>query len=498
MLSGPVFRIDLTGWLIPIGILYFTRSSHPLKGYLWAVLFMMIISVIGGLFTSPLPIVAIIISAPIAAFPEMVPYLIDRFMHRRLSPLLASILFPAVAVSLEYMMSTIFSSIGILASTQTHFVEMIQWASVAGVYGISFIMYWTASTLVGWMLSEEDSPLNYKPWLITILMILLFGAIRINTTSEIKDTVKVAGIAVEEFSIWEAVYQNVYGEEIEINVHNANSPEMGKILAAIPEYLKDPENEKYEQTNLALKDFGDQLLSLSANEADAGSRIIVWSETNLPILQKDESGFILKAQELAVEKEVFLSISMGVFLPYNESGPMYENKAILISPEGKVLDNYEKAKPVPFMDSSLPGDGIIAKVETDYGILTQAICYDADFPPLMAQASGADILLLPANDWLGISPYHGDNSVFRAVENGVSIVRPTGSGQSVIFDPYGRALSRVEAFDKEVRIINAYVPINGCSTIFSFIGNLIVWISMMCTAVLITMVIINYFKSRSS
>ena len=496
LLSGPVFRIDILGWVIPIGILYFTRKSHPVKGYLWAVLFFMIVSVIGGLVTSPLPFIGIVISAPIAAIPEMLPYLIDRLLYKKIKPLFATLLFPVVAVSMEYLLTSIFSSIGLLASTQTHFIEFIQLASITGVYGISFIMYWTASNIVTFIEGEEEHKISLKPWLIVLLTILIFGAIRINVVQEVKDTVKVSGITVEEYDIWEALYKDVYGEEIVIDVHNANSPEMGKIVATIPEYIKDPENEKYNTTNLVLEAFAERFLELSRREADAGSKIIVWSETNLPIMKKNESAFISRAQVLAREKEVYLAIAMGVFLPFQEGGPMYENKVVLISPDGRIVDNFEKAKPVPFMDSSLPGDGILAKVETEYGVLTQAICYDADFPDLMAQASGADILLLPANDWLGISPFHGDNSVFRAIENGVSIIRPTGSGQSVIFNPYGKALSRVNAYDKEVRIISAYVPVSGCTTIFSFIGNLIPWMCMSLTILFLGMIIFKSLKKQ--
>ena len=103
----------------------------------------------------------------------------------------------------------------------------------------------------------------------------------------------------------------------------------------------------------------------------------------------------------------------------------------------------------------------------------------------MSQSADADILILPANDWLGISPYHGDNAAYRAIENGVSVIRPTGSGQSVIIDAYGYVLSRTDAYTHEVRIVNAYVPKKGVTTVYSFIGNAIVWLSMISVIIFI-------------
>ena len=164
---------------------------------------------------------------------------------------------------------------------------------------------------------------------------------------------------------------------------------------------------------------------------------------------------------------------------------MYENTSYLITPDGEIADSYEKAKPVPMMDSSLPGDGIIESINTPFGTINMAICYDADFPDLMDQSGKGDILLLPSNDWLGISPYHGNNASFRAIENGVSVVRPTGSGQSVVFDTHGKALSRVDAYEEEVRIINAYVPKKGVTTIYNLIGNTFIYLTILLGIVIL-------------
>ena len=476
LLSGPVLQIGIAGWFIPIGILYFTRSSRPLRGYLWAVLFMMVVYFFGSILTSPLPWLAVLISAPIAAFPEMLPYLFDRILYRRVHPVLAVFILPVVGLSSEFLLSKAFSTIGLLAATQTQFVEFTQIASIFGVWGISFMIYWMASTLVPVLQNQWNA--GWRTYAVVFSVLLLFGFIRTRGVEEVQETVKVSGITIEEYRIWEAIYKDVTGEEIEIDIEFVSSPEMVKVLNAFPEVLKDARGEKFVSTRIAVNEFADLFLRLTKSEAENGSKIIVWSETNLPVFKEDEAEFLERVKSLAQQEKVIISAAMAVLLPFQEGGPMYENKSVLFTPEGEMADMFHKAKPVPFLDSSLPGSGILNHVETDYGTITQAICYDADFPALMRQASGADILLLPSNDWLGISPYHGDNSSYRAIENGVSIVRPTGSGQSVVFDPYGNALTRLDGYDQEVRIINAYVPVQGVFTVYSVIGDILVWLSL--------------------
>ena len=53
------------------------------------------------------------------------------------------------------------------------------------------------------------------------------------------------------------------------------------------------------------------------------------------------------------------------------------------------------------------------------------ICFDADFPALVRQVgqAGADILLVPANDWQPVHILHAPVAELRAIENGVALAR---------------------------------------------------------------------------
>ena len=90
----------------------------------------------------------------------------------------------------------------------------------------------------------------------------------------------------------------------------------------------------------------------------------------------------------------------------------------------------------------VPGDGKVPTVQTPYGRLSTVICFDADFPGTIRQAgqAGADMLLVPGNDWRAIDPYHTQMATFRAIENGFSLVRQASNGLAMTVDYEGNVL----------------------------------------------------------
>src|SRR5262249_42459904 len=106
-----------------------------------------------------------------------------------------------------------------------------------------------------------------------------------------------------------------------------------------------------------------------------------------------------------------------------------------------------------------------------------AICFDADFPQFMRQAGqgDADLLIVPANDGKSFRTLHAQMAVFRAIENGVSIVRPAASGVSSAIDPWGRGLAVADYFAPGDRTLTAQVAVAGIRTLYARIGDLFAW-----------------------
>ena len=124
------------------------------------------------------------------------------------------------------------------------------------------------------------------------------------------------------------------------------------------------------------------------------------------------------------------------------------------------------------------GDGVIHFSDTPFGRVASVICFDMDFPGLIRQAGAArvDLMLVPSRDWKAISPYHTHMAVFRAIENGFSMVRSAGSGLSAAVDYQGRVLSSKNFFTSAKKIMYADVPTKGVATIYTKIGDLFAWL----------------------
>jgi apolipoprotein N-acyltransferase len=220
------------------------------------------------------------------------------------------------------------------------------------------------------------------------------------------------------------------------------------------------------------------LIQRSREAAEAGASIILWQEGAAPLFKGEEEYLYEKAAELARTKNVSLLMALSA-RPGNFPKELIENKVVLIDSNGEINFEYKKAKPVPG-ERVVRGDGKVPVHDTPFGRVAAVICFDMDFPTLIRQAgnAAADILLVPARDWKAIDPMHTRMAVFRAVENGFSMVRSTGKGLSIAVDYQGRVLSAMDSFTSRHRIMISDIPRAGVSTIYSVIGDLFAWLSI--------------------
>ena len=163
---------------------------------------------------------------------------------------------------------------------------------------------------------------------------------------------------------------------------------------------------------------------------------------------------------------------------------------MLFGPAGNIAARYIKTTAVPGFEAKfgVRGDGRLPMVETPHGRITTAICYDLDFPWLIRQAGQgrADLLLVPASDWREIGELHHVAAVFRAVENGVTLVRATRWGWSAVVDACGRELARLDHFTASERVLIAEVPVAGRRTLYARIGDAWAWL---CVAGLVGLIV---------
>ncbi|KAI8139989.1 carbon-nitrogen hydrolase [Fennellomyces sp. T-0311] len=179
----------------------------------------------------------------------------------------------------------------------------------------------------------------------------------------------------------------------------------------------------------------DRWLNRSAILADAGAKLIAWSEeTASTSSYEEEESLISKSQAFAKEKGVYLMLTYMQIIPPDVS----ENKLVLVLPNGEVGINYKKAYPVPFIEPRPPGKEEIQYVDTpEFGRISGGICFDFNFPWFIRQASkhNVDVMVQSSWTWGPEGTYHGRSNGLRAVENGFTMLRCGSQGLSGVFEP---------------------------------------------------------------
>ena len=90
--------------------------------------------------------------------------------------------------------------------------------------------------------------------------------------------------------------------------------------------------------------------------------------------------------------------------------------------------------------------------------------------------NGTGLLLVPSSDWAEIDPLHTQMAVFRAIENGHSLVRQAEGNVSIAVDPYGRVLAQTDFFDATDRTMVAQVPTTHVDTRYTAFGRWLGWV----------------------
>ena len=81
--------------------------------------------------------------------------------------------------------------------------------------------------------------------------------------------------------------------------------------------------------------------------------------------------------------------------------------------------------------------------------------------------------------------------VFRAIENGVPLVRAAASGLSAAIDPWGRVLSMSDFYADGDRTMTAQLPMGRIPTLYARTGDWFSWLCVTGLAALLAVAIIN-------
>jgi len=433
----------LAAWIGPVLIMRYARDHKGWQGYSFVVASYILAFVIGfgANWASQFPLPVVPILAVFYGFLWSLPYLADRLVGVRLKGFSSTLAYPLAATTIEFVNNHTnpVGAWGMTGFTQYGNLPIMQLASVTGMIGITFLMGWFASS-INWTWENRSSRAEILKGLAVFgsvsAFVFTFGFLRLNLAPA-SETVRVAGLTA-----W---------------------------------VLSDAQSTGHEEMNM--QSIWDAFFSETVREAQAGAKVILWHEGVGKGTDSEVASLVTRARDVARQNGIYIAIPLGVSYPDTER-PM-ENKLLVIDPTGAIMIEHVKYGGNIF-EGTLLGDGNLQTVETPFGVLSGVICWDADFPAVIQQTGqkGVGLLLVPSGDWLEIDPIHSQMAVFRAIENGMSLVRQAYGGLSIAVDPYGRVLAQTDFFSSTDRTMVAQVPTKHVATIYTAFGRWFEWLCL--------------------
>jgi len=438
-LAFPKIELFYLGWISLIPLIFLLIKSKPLKGFVlglisgfcfYALLLYWIPDVpihYGGLSLGLSLLIYVLLALVLALLWGLFGLMISFFSAHLFN--FTFILIPFVWISLEFLVTYLFTGFpwGILGASQYKNIPFIQFASLAGVYGLSFVMVLFQSLLV------FSTKVKRKKALVSVSLLLAM-------------VFHLAGLAV--------LKKHVPSEgSFTASLIQGNTPASTNFST-----------QSFEKTDNMFQKY----LSLSSQAYQNGGELIIWPELSVPLCFSCQFepyiGFSEQLFQFSEETKCTLLLGTSEVSRHKQANTYY-NASVCVHPDHS-LSFYHKMHLVPFGEYT-PYQKIfsfISKFTHAVGNLTPGkepklhqfkdipfgtpICYEIIFPALVRKfvKKGAGFLVTITNDgWYGTSaaPYqHFSLAVFRAVENRRYLLRSATTGISGVVDPYGRILTR--------------------------------------------------------
>lgn len=335
----------------------------------------------------------------------------------------------AVWVAWEMVRARMFSGFAwnLLGVSHWRQVPLIQIARVTGVYGVSFLICWVSLALTGAILALIHRPRDRWGWTAETRLPLL------------------AVLLVSGLGFWTVLGRRRDRESASQFVR------LALVQPSVPQTLQwDP---AADTANFA------KILGLSAQALALKPDVLIWPEGSFGL--GDETW----AQITNLTTAAGVSWIFNTTMENTEGRPL--NSAVWLSPAGRIRGQYDKCRLVIFgeyvpLERWLPFLRYVTPIGSSFAAGTEPvpfsvalsgtnspveispiICFEDTFPHGVRRhiRSSTDLLLEITNDaWFGESSaqwQHAASAAFRAIENGVPVVRAANNGLSLWFDESG-------------------------------------------------------------
>ena len=421
-----------------------------------------VVTQFGGLSAPVGVVVAALLVAYLSLFPALFTLCLGSLAARygRRAILLA----PAVWVTSELGRTYFWSGFPwlLLGYSQTTVLPIAQFASVAGVFGMSALVALVSTALAYVVISRSsESIITVGVTAALLLGITVWGNRRLESND-------LAG----------------QGRQMRVALIQGNIPQEQKWDAA--------------HAGAILNTY----LAMTREAAAKGAQLVIWPESSTPFPFLDDKAGGERIRTVVRETGIELLLGSD---QVDREDKSYYNAAFLVRKDGTVGGVYQKMHLVPFGEfvplqqllffvgplveqagAFTPGRDMVV-LPTTHGAISTAICYEIVFPRLVGESvrRGSQLLTTITNDaWYGRSsaPYqHFLQASMRAIEQGRYLARAANTGITGFVDPYGRVLQQSDIFERAILIDD--VRMLDVQTVYGRIGDLFAYISAALTLV---------------
>jgi len=326
-------------------------------------------------------------------------------------------------------------NIGISQSIAPMFIQS---ASLFGIYTTSFLLVLINTALAMFCIACKNKfkvSGRYKAAITTgfliIIINILYGYIDIRQLNKIENPIKIA------------LVQPVI--ETDMYLNGWRDPDTRHLVKSILD----------EVTNLAVKTKPD---------------ILVWPEGGNGYYNMRIEELRNKLYKTAIDNNTDLLISTN---DLSVDGKKY-NSIFSISKNGRLKGRYDKIHLIPGAEDSYTPGQDFNPIETSFGLVGPAICYESNFPSPFRKVtdSGAQLLVVSTSDAAfkktSLTINHTRTAVFRAIENNRWVVHASNTGPSVIVSPVGEIVAIKKFYSRG--FLSANVEFIDDKTIFTRYG----------------------------
>jgi len=342
-----------------------------------------------------------------------------------------------------------------------------QTASIVGIYGLTVLVF-SLSACLALLIERREQWLPMAVCSTVLIACFSYGALRLGS-AEIQ-----------------------YVDGVKLRIVHANIPQRDKFDPA-----------KYVST-------ANTYLQLSRSEGFDDVTHIIWPEGAIPGLMLEDQGLMAAIDSMFRSRSgtppVFITQTLRAEAKLISNKLAYYNAAAAVTfRDGQVPEIspfYDKQKLVPFgefipggdllesiglqslstaLESMTPGKS--GDVPTLPGLppVSIQICYEIIFPGFTSRSQPQNgqlpnwILNLSNDSWYGNSTgprQHINQARYRAIEQGLPVVRATSGGVSGVIDPFGRQISQLGPGEQGV--VDARLPRPISRTVYKLSVNYII------------------------